>query len=140
MSCYALDTNIVSYLLRGDKEIQERIYYEVKKGEGLIILPIVYYEVKRGLIDKNALVKFATFERLCSMFGIDCMDTKTLDIAANIYADRKQKGQQIEDADILIAASCVAHEYILVTNNERHFLGINGLKITNWLRESLPSI
>ena len=135
MSSYALDTNIVSYLLRGDKELKERIYYEIKKGDGVVILPIVYYEVKRGLIDKNAQVKLATFEHLCNMLGIDDMDTKTLDIAANIYAYKKQQGQPIEDADILIAASCVAHGYILVTNNERHFFGINGLKVTNWLRE-----
>jgi len=134
MISYALDTNIVSYLLRGDKELHERFYYEVKKGEGVVILPIVYYEIKRGLIDKNALAKLAAFDSLCNMFGIEGMDTKTLDIAASIYAYKKQQGQQIEDADILIAASCVAHGYILVTNNERHFLGINGLKITNWLR------
>ncbi|GBU25085.1 hypothetical protein R83H12_01724 [Fibrobacteria bacterium R8-3-H12] len=38
MSCYALDTNIISYLLRGDKKLQERIYYEVKKGESVVIL------------------------------------------------------------------------------------------------------
>jgi len=140
MSSYALDTNIVSYLLRGDKELQERIYYEIKKGDGVVILPIVYYEIKRGLIDKNAKVKLVAFERLCNMLGIEGMDMKTLDIAANIYAYKKQQGQQIEDADILIAASCVAYGYILVTNNERHFLGINGLKITNWLRQPLPNI
>jgi len=134
MSSCALDTNIVSYLLRGDKELKERIYYEIKKGDGVVILPIVYYEIKRGLVDKNAQVKLATFEHLCDMLGIEDMDTKTLDIAANIYAYKKQQGQKIEDADILIATSCVAHGYILVTNNERHFLGINGLEITNWLR------
>ncbi|MCL1956417.1 MAG: PIN domain-containing protein [Fibromonadales bacterium] len=133
MSRYALDTNIISYLLRGDKGLQERISYEVKNGDGVVILPIVYYEIKRGLIDKNAMVKLAAFERLCNILGIDGMDTKTLDIAANIYAYKKQQGQQIEDADILIAASCVAHGYILVTNNERHFLGIKGLEVANWL-------
>jgi predicted nucleic acid-binding protein len=66
------------------------------------------------------------------MLGMDDMDIKTLDIAANIYASKKRHGNLIEDADILIAASCIAHGYILVTNNERHFAGINGLSVANW--------
>ncbi len=133
MSCYALDTNIISYLLRGDRILQKRIVQEMNYGNSIIILPIVYYEIKRGLTYNNASRKLVAFERLCDMLGIDDMDMQTLDIAVNIYVSRKQQGLSIEDADILIAASCMAHGYTLVTNNERHFAGINGLKVINWM-------
>jgi predicted nucleic acid-binding protein len=132
MSCYALDTNIISYLLRGNRELQKRIYREVNDGGGVIIPLIAYYEIKRGLVDSNATTKLTAFERLCYMLGMDDMDVKTLDVAANIYASKKRQGSLIEDADILIAASCIAHGYVLVTNNERHFAGINGLCVANW--------
>jgi predicted nucleic acid-binding protein len=67
------------------------------------------------------------------MLGMDDMDIKTLDIAANIYVSKKRHGNLIEDADILIAASCIAHGYILITNNERHFASINVLSVANWI-------
>jgi len=134
MSCYALDTNIISYLLRGNRELQERVYNEVNDGEGVIIPLIVYYEIKRGLVDSLATIKLAAFERLCYMLDMDEMDIKTLDIAANIYANKKHQGSLVEDADILIAASCIAHGYTLVTNNERHFAGIDGLRVVNWVK------
>ena len=134
MSGYAMDTNIVSFLLRGNKQIQERVYREANGGKGVIIPPIAYYEIKRGLIASNATVKLAAFEHLCNMLGVDVMDAKTLDRAAEIYASLKKTGRLIEDSDILIAASCLAHDCILVTDNTRHFDRIDGLQWVNWAK------
>jgi len=36
------------------------------------------------------------------------------------------------DADLLIAASCLVHGYILVTNNKRDFENIEGLQLEDW--------
>ena len=55
-------------------------------------------------------------------------------IGGEIYATLKKKGELINDADILIASIVKAHNAILVTNNEKHFLRVEGLKIENWLR------
>ena len=134
MNRYALDTNIISYSLRGDRQIQTRIYNEVNEGDNIVILPIVYYEIKRGLISCNAINKLKAFDNLCNIFGIDDLDIKILDIAADIYATRKLQGRSIEDADILIAASCLARNYTLVTNNEKHFEDIGGLRMVNWFK------
>ena len=62
MNGYALDTNIISFLLRGNKQLQEKVYHEASGGRGVIIPPIAYYEVKRGLVDYHAPVKLAAFE------------------------------------------------------------------------------
>jgi len=132
MSGYAVDTNIISFLLRGDRQVQKRIYKEANQGVGVIIPPIAYYEIKRGLIDSNATTKLDAFERLCGILGVNVMDKKTLDTAANIYATLKKEGRLIEDSDILIGASCIAHGYILITDNTRHFDRIDGLQIENW--------
>ena len=132
MSRYAVDTNIISFLLRGDRQLQDRVYKEADEGDGVIIPPIAFYEAKRGLIDYHAPVKLAAFERLCDMLGVDDMDMETLDAAASIYAKLKKAGRLIEDSDILIAATCLAHGYTLVTDNTRHFERVEGLQLVNW--------
>ncbi len=53
--------------------------------------------------------------------------------AANIYADLYRRGQLIQDADILIAASAIANGFGVATNNLSHFARIAGLHIDNWL-------
>jgi predicted nucleic acid-binding protein len=133
MNGYAADTNIISFLLRGDKQLQEKIYREANDGKGVIIPPIAYYEIKRGLIDYHAPVKLAAFERLCAMLGVDEMDVETLNKAAGIYAALKKTGRLIEDSDILVTASCIAHGYTLITDNTRHFERVDGLQFVNWV-------
>ena len=132
MSGYAVDTNIISFMLRGDRQLQERVYREANDGAGVIIPPIAYYEIKRGLISVQATVKLAAFERLCKMLGVGEMDVETLDKAAGIYASLKKAGKLIEDSDILIAASCLAHDYTLITDNTRHLERVGGLLHVNW--------
>ena len=131
MSGYAVDTNIISLMLRGNKALQERVYREANSSS-VIIPTIVYYEIKRGLIDYHAPVKLAAFERLCAMLGVDGMDVDMIDKAAEIYAALKKAGRLIEDSDILIAASCLARGYTLITDNTRHFDRVDGLNIINW--------
>ena len=133
MNGYALDANIISFLLRKNNELQKRVYYEAKNGGGIIIPAIAYYEVKRGLINSRATIKLAAFERLCDMVGIGEIDIETLDKAANIYSVLKRIGRLIEDADILLAAACIVHGYTLVTDNAAHLGRVDGLQFENWV-------
>ena len=134
MNGYAVDTNIISFLMRGNLELQKKIYREANAVNGVIIPPIVYYEIKRGLKDHHASEKLAAFKRLCDMLGVGEIDIETLDKAADIYAELKKNGCLIEDSDILIAAFCLAHDYVLITDNTRHFERIDGLRFVNWAK------
>jgi tRNA(fMet)-specific endonuclease VapC len=51
---------------------------------------------------------------------------------ADIRSSLQKKGQIIEDMDMLIAACVIAEGAVLITNNEKHFSNIDGLKIENW--------
>ena len=42
-------------------------------------------------------------------------------------------GMPIGNMDAMIAAAALAIDATLVTNNEKHFKKVSGLKITNWL-------
>jgi predicted nucleic acid-binding protein len=44
-----------------------------------------------------------------------------------------KEGNLIEDADILMAATAIVEELVLITNNIKHFERIKGLKIDNWI-------
>lgn len=94
--------------------------------------PVAYYEIKRGLLARNAIAKAAAFERLCFAVGIGEMDTNTWDEAARLYALHRQQGRLLEDADLFIAAFCLVGGYTLVTNNEKHFSMVDGLGFVNW--------
>ena len=52
--------------------------------------------------------------------------------AAEIYADLHCSGRLISDADILIAATALTHDLILVTENACHFERITGLRVESW--------
>jgi len=64
MIFYALDTNIVSYFLKGDITIIERMELEKKNGNKFIIPPMVYFEILNWLLVNNSKKKMAIFEKI----------------------------------------------------------------------------
>ena len=132
MITITLDTNIVAYLLKGLYDVEKKIKAEISNGNKLVINPITYYEVCRGLIAINSSAKLHTFKEICELFGVVELTKASLERSAVIYADLKNKGLLIEDADIFIGAICLENNYTLVTNNEKHFSRIDGLKYINW--------
>ena len=50
MSVFALDSNIVSFYLRGNTSVIENIEKAINDDHTIVITPIAYYEVKRGLL------------------------------------------------------------------------------------------
>jgi predicted nucleic acid-binding protein len=131
MTKYALDTNIISYYLKGSVKLIDRINNEVKNGN-IIIPPIVYFEIKKWLLKNQSKTKLAAFEILLAKYGIDTISKETLDISLSIYLNLQSKKLTVDDADIFIAGYCIQNGYILITNNTRHFENIDDLKIENW--------
>jgi predicted nucleic acid-binding protein len=132
MSVYALDSNIVSFYLRGNRAVIENIEKTISEDHSIVITPIAYYEVKRGLllIDATKLIK--KFEAFCSLFPVGKFGDYLLEDAITIYVREKKEKRNLEDADILIAAFCLHNNYILVTDNAKHFKNIKGLHTVNW--------
>jgi len=133
---YALDTNIISYILRGDCELKQRWKHEETQGNKLVIPLIAYYEVKRGLIAVNSTNKLKAFEHICKRLKVIELTVKEAQTASYIYSKCKNNGRPIEDADLFIAAQCISNGYTLVTNNIKHFDYIDDLSIINWVKET----
>ncbi len=60
-------------------------------------------------------------------------DSVVLDISPNVIAHCivLRKGKKIKTPDAIIAATALAYGYTIITNNEKDFAGIKGLKIIN---------
>ena len=120
---YFLDTNIISYILNGNTNVKKRI-------EELILQDIfAYYEIKRGLLSVGATAKFERFDNFVKVCNLVNVDISTFDLASQIYAQLKQTGNLIEDADLLIGVSALEHNAILITNNANHLQRIPNLQI-----------
>lgn len=126
---YFLDTNIISYILNGNEKVKNRIE-ELLVNDDLIAIPIFsYYEIKRGLLSVGATTKierFNNFVKICKLIDVKI---STFDLAAQIYAQLKQSGKLIEDADLFIGVSALENNAILITNNANHLQRIPKLKI-----------
>ena len=132
MSVYVLYTNIISFYLKGNDIVANNIVRALANGNRILIAPIAYYEIKRGLIAVNSQKRLKEFENLCELFGVGQLDNNILDVAANTYADQRRIGYTMEDADIFIAAFCKYWSFSLVTNNTKHFVHISDLTLFDW--------
>lgn len=131
---YLLDTNIISALLKHNRNVGKKLKTADRAGEKIFISTITYYEITRGLLAVKGIRKMKLFDKFrtkYSMLGTD--SEKVLNKAAEIYANLKGRGKIIQDADILIAAVAMSYDLTLVTDDS-HFNRIHGLRIENWLR------
>lgn len=128
-----LDTNIISALMRRHPVVMTKIQDYLDRQKRLTFSIISYYEILRGLEVKHAAVQKQRFELACLNSEILSLDEAVIRRAIKIYADLYRRGQLIEDADILIAATALVHNLPLVTNNYKHFSRIPALALQNWL-------
>ena len=83
---------------------------------------------------RQATRQAASFENFCLRNVILPLTEEIIARAAEIYADLRQRGELIGDADILIAASALIQGFGVVTNNVDHFQRIRDLHVENWMR------
>lgn len=128
-----LDSDIVSYLMRGEPQVTAHAQtYKTEHG-AFGISAITRYEVLKGLMARGASTKLDSFEQFCRQNDVLPLTEEIIVRAADIYADLHKRGALISDPDILIGATALVHGLNIVTNNERHFSRIAGLQVENWL-------
>ena len=128
-----IDTNIVSAYMRGNQSVIQRVKEYIHFHGTLTISVITYYEIMRGLKALSSPKKFKIFNEFMSVCDVLCFDSLIAEKASDIYNELRMAGKLVEDADILIAATALWHDLLVVTDNTRHFERIKGLKVVNWL-------
>ena len=129
---YFLDTNIISYVIKGNVAIRSNIVKLLVDGNDVKIPVVAYYEAKRGLLATGATTKLDRFLNFAQKLGIVNTTIGTYDVASQIYADLRKEGKLIEDADIFIGAASLENGAILVTNNPSHLSRIKNIQLEVW--------
>jgi tRNA(fMet)-specific endonuclease VapC len=129
---FLLDTNICVYIARKKPEKVLRHFGEISMGEAAISV-ITYGELIYGATKsarrEASLEALREFVRLVPAVP---MPEKAGDVYGFIRADLEARGQTISANDLWIAAHALAAKLTLVTNNEKEFRRVRGLKIQNW--------
>jgi tRNA(fMet)-specific endonuclease VapC len=129
---YLLDTNICIYIRQKRPAEVLRRFRKLRPGEAVLSL-ITYGELLYGAAKSEQRV--AALEQLREL--VNWLPALSLpETAAEEYgtirAELESKGQTIGNNDLWIAAHAVVAGLTLVTNNERAFRRVRGLKIQNW--------
>jgi len=128
-----LDTNIISYYFNANTKIKEKILEAIDNGEDICMTVINIYEILKGFKWKNNKKKEEQFKEFLEDVAVFTIDDDVINIASDLYASLRKTGKAIGDADILIAAIVIKHKGILISNNIKHYEGIEGLRLENWL-------
>lgn len=130
---YLLDTNICIYIRqRRSAQVLAR-FSKLKAGEAAISV-LTFGELRYGA------ERSAQRERALAILGELTAYLPVLDMPARagaaygeIRSELERAGKSIGNNDLWIAAHARAVGLVLVTNNEREFRRVDGLKIENWI-------
>ena len=128
-----LDTDILSELIKlRNTVVQNHALLYTQQIGPLTISAITRYEVLRGFKQQNAVTQLARFEVFCQNSIVLPLDNATFDLASDLWSLARTNGHPCNDADLLIAATALQHNRLLITGNTRHFEWIPGLSIADW--------
>jgi tRNA(fMet)-specific endonuclease VapC len=134
-----LDTNAVSYILRGQSARARRKMQNLGQDEEVCISSITEAEIRYGLAKRS--LKPETRDRIERF--LDTIDILPWDsAAARTYGTTRARleaaGNPLQNMDLLIGSHAISAESVLVTNDRvfRH-LG-SALKTVNWATD-LPA-
>jgi tRNA(fMet)-specific endonuclease VapC len=131
---FLLDTNTLSNLIR---EPQGRIADRIKiVGEESICTSIVVAaELRYGAAKKTSPRLTEQVEAVLGVMEILPLELPADEIYGSIRTQLEFAGTPIGGNDLIIAAHAISLDLTLVSDNERKFARIAGLRIVNWLKE-----
>jgi predicted nucleic acid-binding protein len=119
-----IDADIITYILKKDSEVSRRFeLVTISENPEYYLCPVVYYQIKRWLIDIRAKRKLQHFDSLAkSMIWLN-FEQEDWERAIIIWLAMKKKGfdPKHQDADILIASQAERIGAKVITNNLKHF-------------------
>lgn len=128
-----LDTDTISFILRGDPGCTEKWTLYMEKHKNGYTSSISHYEILRGLYRKKHKPYLAGYMSMLQDLEVMEVNKEIAQLAAEIESDLHQAGFVIHTPDVLIAATAIYYELPLVTNNIKDFQQVASLKLENWV-------
>ena len=133
MAVYVFDTNIFTAILRKEARVINRVANALLANAEILLCPVVYYEIYRGLLYRDASKQLDFFLKYTSSFAWQEFTQDDWQSAAQLWATLRLDGYHVGDADLLIGTYAMRRNATLVTDNERHFTPLK-IKVENWRR------
>lgn len=132
---YILDTNTCVYVIKR-QPISVKEKFMTIDPDQLFISSITLAELEYG-VAKSSQVKnnSIVLKEFLSRIKVVDFDSKAAYQYGLIRSLLEKKGTPIGSNDLLIAAIAKSLDFTLITNNEREFMRVEGLKIANWIIE-----
>jgi tRNA(fMet)-specific endonuclease VapC len=130
---YLLDTDTIIYAIKGEPPVTRRL--EEKANQPKAVSVITYGELLFGAMKSTApQVNLPKVRRITELFPVIEVSRAIMETFGSLKAELQKRGKAVDDFDLVIASTALVHSYSLVTNNERHFRNIPGLRLENWVR------
>jgi len=128
-----LDTDICIYTIKRKPSSVVNRLEQLKPGE-LAMSAITFAELVNGA--KKSKYVEANMERLNDLSEL--IDVRPFDRQAALFygsvrSSLEKRGEVIGGNDLLIAAHALSLDWTLVTNNEKEFRRVEGLRVENWV-------
>ncbi|MGB3493204.1 MAG: type II toxin-antitoxin system VapC family toxin [Elainellaceae cyanobacterium] len=129
---YLLDTCVVSDFIKGEVETIAR--FKQTSPVDIAVSAITVMELRYGLALNPQRVQTVepAIASILSSVNILPFSSTEADQAAQIRAVLKSQGQPIGAYDVLIAATALQNNLIMVTANQREFERVPDLQLENW--------
>jgi len=132
MKRYMLDTDMCSYIIKEHPEsVRQR--FQTLAMEQLCISVVTYAELIYGVERSSSRrINRPIIEDFVRHLDVMDWDTEAADQYGVIRTELEAAGTPIGAMDMMIAAHAKSIKAVLVTNNQKHFTKVKGLKIDNW--------
>ncbi len=131
---YLLDTNIVSYWMKGDKQVINKIqsYPPVDLALSAITYAEILYGIAKSPVKKKERTK--KIKEIAAILKILPFEENAAKYYALIRTTLEKRGTIISERDLQIASIAKANRLKLITHNFKEFNRIEGLIVEDWAR------
>ena len=128
---YLLDTNICVYIIR---RRPDAVYRRLSgtAGRAAAISLVTAFELEIGALRAEGQHYSEAVRLFIGEFPVLPLEDSSRKFYGQLRTALERRGEKIGAHDMLIAAHALALDATLVTNNEKEFRRIKGLRIENW--------
>ena len=132
MITHLLDTHICIYVINARPAGVLARFRQQRLGE-IGISSVTAAELAFGVAKTGSARNREALEMFLAPLEVAPFDAGAIWTYAQTRADLERRGQPIGALDTMIAAHALALGAILVTNNTREFVRVQGLRLDNWV-------
>ena len=132
---YMLDTDICIYIIKRKPPNVLKHLESIEPGQ-ISMSAITFAELMNGAKKSQQVeANVSRLNALAEIVEICSFDQHAAVVYGDVRSRLEKLGEVIGPHDMLIAAHALSLDRTLVTNNEREFKRVEGLKVDNWVVE-----